>query len=196
MQAPHLILASTSAIRQQLLKNAGLIFTCQIPTIDEEQFKTENNHLSPQNLALALAKAKAASLHSTSDIIIGADQTLSCNGQLYTKARTLDEAKHQLQSLRGQTHTLHSAIAISQAGQILFSSVDSAHLTMRHFSGGFLETYLQDCGAEILHAVGCYQFEKHGAQLFDKIEGDYFTILGLPLLQCLAFLRQIKFLGT
>lgn len=194
MPALELILASTSTIRQQLLKNAGIAFTCQSPSVDEGDYKSKNSSLNPQELALALASLKAKSIKQLNALIIGADQTLSCDGVLFDKVKTLEEAKTCLQKLRGRTHTLNSAISISHVGITLFSSVDSAELTMRNFSDDFLEDYLSACGPEILHSVGCYQLEKQGAQLFEKISGDYFTILGFPLLPCLAFLRQMQFL--
>ena len=196
MTHSKLILASTSTIRQLLLSNAGLAFTCQSSSVDEDEYKSKHDSLKPEELALTLADLKAKSINAPNAIVIGADQTLSCNGRLFNKAKTLIEAKSCLQSLRGQTHTLHSAISISQSGRTLFSTVDSAHLKMRNFSDEFLEDYLKTCGPEILTSVGCYQFEQQGAQLFDRIEGDYFTILGFPLLSCLAFLRQMKFLKT
>ena len=196
MPALELILASTSTIRQQLLKNAGIAFTCQSPTVDEDDYKSKNNSLTPQELVLALAHLKAKSIKHPNALVIGADQTLSCNGVLFNKAKTLAEAKTCLQKLRGQSHTLHSAISIFQAGQTLFSSVDCAELTMRNFSDEFLEDYVIACGPDILHSVGCYQLENQGVQLFEKIEGDYFTILGFPLLPYLAFLRQMQFLKT
>lgn len=194
MPAPEIILASTSAIRQQLLKNAGVVFSCQSPAVDEEEYKLKHCCLNPQELAVALAELKAKSIKSPNTIIIGADQTLSCNGRLFNKANTLEEAKTYLQALRGETHQLHSAISINLAGETQFSTVDSAHLTMRNFSDHFLDNYIASSGKEILSSVGCYQLEKQGAQLFEKIEGDYFTILGFPLLPCLAFLRQMKLL--
>ncbi len=196
MPDTKLILASTSAIRQMLLKNAGVDFTCQSPKANEDEYKLHNRNLSPQVLALALADLKATSIETPNALVIGADQTLSCNGVLFNKTKSLTEAKICLQTLRSQTHTLHSAISMSLAGVTLFSTVDSAHLTMRNFSDGFLEDYLNNCGPDILNSVGCYQLENSGAQLFEKIEGDYFTILGFPLLPCLAFLRQMKFLKT
>ena len=194
MLQPELILASTSAIRQLLLKNAGVVFTCQSSKVDEDEFKSKHHNLKPQDLAIALADLKAKSIKDSTAFIVGADQTLSCNGEPFDKAHTMAEAKICLQTLRGQTHTLHSALSIIQAGKTLYTKIDSAHLTMRNFSDEFLDDYMSVCGSEILHSVGCYQFEKQGAQLFEKVEGDYFTILGFPLLPCLAFLRQMKFL--
>lgn len=192
----EIILASTSAIRLQLLQNAGLAITCQTPMIDEEQYKTKNNMLNPKDLALGLANLKAESIITPDAIVIGADQTLSCDELLYNKAKNFTEAKTCLQTLRGKTHTLYSAISICRAGERLFTAVDSAQLTMWNFSDSFLNDYIHACGTDILHSVGCYQLEKQGSQLFEKIEGDYFTILGFPLLPCLAFLRQMKFLKS
>jgi septum formation protein len=191
-----LILASTSRIRQLILRNAGLKFEAMAPAVDEHQLKQELGTLSPVQLASSLAGHKALSLSRPQDVVIGADQTLSFHGQCIGKARNIAEAKLHLQNLRGQTHSLHSAIAIAFQGQIQWTYSETAHLTMRKFSDTFLETYLAANANEILPCVGAYQLESHGVQLFERIEGDYFTILGLPLLPLLAYLRQENYLTS
>jgi septum formation protein len=191
-----LILASTSKIRQHILADAGLVFESQKPDVNEELAKSKYNSLSAKDLALALAKDKAQSLSEPTRFILGADQTLSCEGVVYNKPASLKEAYEQLISLRGKTHTLHSALAIAQKGKIIWCVCEGAHLTMRNFSDKFAKSYVEACGEALLTTVGAYQLENRGAQLFEKIDGDYFTILGLPLLPCLAFLRDIKFMPS
>jgi septum formation protein len=194
MQPHNFILASTSKIRSSILNNAGLTFISQTPGLDEETAKSNLGDISAKNLAIELAKLKALSVSAASGIVIGADQTLSYHNTIFHKPESLAAARSQLNELRGQTHTLHSAVACAQNGRIMWSTCEEAHLTMRNFSDLFLETYLNLCGNDIQNAVGGYQLEKQGVQLFDKIEGDYFTILGLPLLPLLTFLRNNGFL--
>lgn len=143
-------------------------------------------------LAQALARAKAQALSKPGDmtIVIGADQTLEHDGKLFDKPATLSQAESQLQSLRHATHQLHSAVACAQQGQIVWEDVSTANLTMRDFSDAELYRYLKLVGDKALTSVGAYQIEGPGLSLFDRIDGDYFTILGLPLLPLLAFLRQ------
>jgi septum formation protein len=196
MHSPKLILASTSQTRRRILKNAGLTFDNSPPKLDEEAAKNLLSDLSPQEIALSLASQKALSLSEGPILILGADQTLSCQGQLFNKPRSLSEAEQQLKSLRGQHHILHSALSIAQNGQTIWTVCEDATLTMRQFSDAFAKSYIETCGAGLLNTVGGYQLEGVGAQLFEKIDGDYFTILGLPLLPCLAFLRSIKFITS
>ena len=188
-----IILASTSNIRQTLLKQAGIVFTAVAPSCDEDALKIKLGPINPKSLAqtLALAKAESVSVAHPTAIIIGSDQTLDLHGQTLNKPHDLEDARKQLEMLRGQTHTLHSAIAIKRGENILFQTVSSAHLTMRDFSDRFLSTYLDLAGPEIHFSLGGYQLEYRGVQLFDDIDGDYFSILGLPLLPLLAFLRKI-----
>lgn len=189
MSPPNIILASTSKIRSTILINAGLSIRCQPPNLDEPAAKNKLGEISPKNLAMALAELKALSISNTNALVLGMDQILSCNQTVFNKPRSITEARAQLIALRGKTHTLYSAIACAQNGKIIWSICDDAHLTMRDFSDLFLQCYINACGDDILSAVGCYQVERQGMQLFEKIEGDYFTILGLPLLPLLAFLR-------
>lgn len=188
----RLILASKSEIRARLLHNAGLDATILPASVDEQALKISHKNLTPAALADKLAAAKASEISTThcQALVIGADQTLSLKGRLFNKPENIAEVRENLKSLRGQTHSLHTALSIAQAGKIIWRYQDQADLVMREFSDDFLEYYLKQCGDGVLTSLGGYQLEGHGAQLFAKITGDYFSILGLPLLPLLEFLRQ------
>lgn len=191
--APPLILASGSVARRQILIGAGVPFVVQPADIDEEGLKADllTDGQDPKAIAQALARAKAvARSRQTPGLVIGADQTLDLDGTLFNKAASMDEAKASLRLLRGKTHQLHSATVLARDGVPVWQEVVTASLTMRDFSDRFLATYLERQGSAILSCVGGYQLESQGVQLFEKIEGDYFTILGLPLSGLLAQLRQ------
>ena len=187
-----LILASGSAARRQLLTGAGVPFLVQPADIDEEDLKGVllAKGQPPIAIAQALAGAKAlARSKQTPGLVIGADQTLDLDGVLFNKAATMAEADASLRLLRGKTHQLHSATALALNGQLVWQEVVTASLTMRDFSDRFLSRYLEQQGPAILSCVGGYQLESQGVQFFEQIEGDYFTILGLPLSGLLAQLR-------
>lgn len=192
MAASPLILASGSAVRATLLRNAGLEFRVQDSRVDEDIVKKEFAHSDTDTLALKLAeeKALAVSRAEPAALVIGADQILSCDGDRFDKPRDMAEARANLQRFRARAHILHSGLALALGGEIVWRHVDQAHLTMRDFSDGFLDWYLEILGEKVRSSVGCYQLEGPGIQLFERIEGDYFTILGLPLLPLLAELRQ------
>jgi len=192
MTDPQLILASTSVTRIQLLASAGVQFKSLPACVDEAELHAKFVALPAETLALELARAKARSLSTNHPeaIVIGADQTLQCAGVIFHKAQSLEGAKSKLKQLRGRAHQLHSAVACVQRGEVVYENVATATLTMRNFSDAFLDRYLKSAKDEALSAVGCYFYEGQGIQLFQKIEGDYHTILGLPLLPLLAFLRQ------
>jgi septum formation protein len=164
--------------------------------IDEAAIKTEMlreaPNLEPSDVAVRLAadKATAVSIRFPDALVIGSDQVLALRGRIFSKAANLDEAKSILVQLRGRTHELVSGAALAHDGQIIWESMDSAELTMRNFSDAFLATYLEQAGARILGSVGCYELEGFGLQLFENVEGDYFTIVGMPLLLLLAELRN------
>ena len=194
MSAPaRLVLASKSAARAALLAGAGLSFETVGAGVDETPIKAGmiRRGAAPREIARVLAeeKAKAGSTRHAG-LVIGADQTLDLDGTLIDKADSLAEARLRLLELRGREHRLHSGVAVARADEILFTHVETATLTVRAFSEAWLDDYLDRNGLEILGSVGCYQLEGEGVQLFDRIEGDYFTILGLPLLPLLGFLRQ------
>ena len=193
-----IILASKSHIRHQLLQNAGVPHQVMPSPLDEETEKSLHKGITPKQLAqnLASAKALALSTHHPASYILGADQTLEFQATSLHKCHSLHEAKQLLTHLRGQPHALHAAISIAKGEEIMWQHVSTVHLTMRQFSDQFLDEYIRTNGEDILHAVGCYTYETTGIQLFDRIDGDYHAILGLPLLPLLAFLRQIGELKT
>jgi septum formation protein len=187
-----IILASKSAARASILRNANVPFEAVGSGLDETPIKHGllRRGAAPREIARVLAeeKAKAASLHHPG-LVIGADQTLDLDGRLIDKADTLAEARTRLVDLRNRPHRLHSAAAAARAGEIVFTDADSATLMARDYSDVWLDGYLERNGEALLGSVGCYQLEGEGVQLFDRVEGDYFTILGLPLVPLLAFLR-------
>jgi septum formation protein len=185
-------LASTSMIRRQLLTNAGLSFNAVGANVDEDAIKDamRSEGASPRAQADKLAEAKAVRVsQKTSGLVLGCDQILNFKGQSFDKANTIKDAEARLKQLRGQTHNLECAVVIARDGVPIWRLVKTSHLTMRDFSDDFLGDYLRDHGVDALSSVGCYQFEGAGAGLFERVEGDYFAILGLPLLEVMAFLR-------
>lgn len=187
-----LVLASTSATRRQILRNAGLEFTVDSPAVDENVLKSTWGERPVTGIAEGLAIAKSLSLAGKypSRIVIGADQTLIFENRVLSKSLNLEEARAMLSTMRGKTHILQSALACTCDGQKLWTHVAEAKLTMRHFSDTFLDHYIDHAGPAILDSVGSYKLEETGIHLFEKIQGDHYTILGLPLLPLLAFLRQ------
>lgn len=192
-----LILASKSLARRTMLSAAGIPIEIVHAQIDERAIeRTIGEKRDPDELALLLSweKASAVSFNLPSRIVVGADQTLAMGSVRFNKPADRDEAREQLRRLRGQSHTLQSAVTLVQDGSVLFKVVDTARLRMRNFSDRFLEEYLEAAGPSVTQSVGGYQLEKLGVHLFERVEGDYFTILGMPLLPLLAFLRQQGFL--
>ena len=193
MTENRLILASRSAARRALLAQAGVAFTAQDAGVDEDAIKSDTAQLAAAELAVALASAQAVAV-STRDPdawVLGADQTLAFDGGLVSKARTLDEARSRLNAMRGRTHELHSGLALARKGVVVWTGVETAAMQMRDFSDGFLDAYLKAEGEILLTVVGSYRLEGLGAQLFEAIEGDYFTVLGLPLWPVLNELRRV-----
>ncbi|MDP3298899.1 MAG: Maf family protein [Phenylobacterium sp.] len=189
----RIILASQSLARSQLLAGAGVMFDKIVSGVDEDLIKAriQGEGGSPRAVAQALADIKAVTVSDLQPgLVIGADQTLEFDGVLYDKAPSLEAARARLLALRGKPHHLHSAVTLAQDGEVLWSETASATLTMRDFSEPFLDAYLEMEGEGLLGSVGCYRLEGPGAQLFADIEGDYFAILGLPLLGVLDQLRQ------
>jgi septum formation protein len=190
---PSLILASKSTARRAVLAGAGVPFEAEASGVDEEATKARllAAGADPRTVAEALAEEKAVSVsQNRAELVLGADQTLELDGRLYDKAETLADARARLKALRGRPHRLHSAVVVAEAGQAVWRETVSATLTMRDFSDAFLEDYLAAEGEHALGSVGCYRLEGMGVQLFADIEGDYFTILGLPLMGLLELLRR------
>jgi len=192
-----LVLASKSDIRGKILAAAGLRFEIRPAHIDERAVEAQASVNNAIDAARVLARAKAEAIAATvpDRPVLGADQTLACGDMRLSKPADHAAAAEQLRALRGRTHELHSALALVHDGKLLFSCVETARLTMRNFSDAFLEEYLEMAGGAALSSVGAYQLEGIGIHLFEKVEGDYFTILGLPLLPFLAYLRDNGFVN-
>lgn len=192
MSHKGLILASASRIRQTILSQAGIDFIPVSPDFNEDAMKQTFMGSDYAQLAVSLAEGKAHSLANTypEAYILGADQIMTCEGQAFDKPKTRQEAKERLLFLRDKTHELLSGMVIIHDGKTVFSYRETTTLTMRPFSDAFLETYLDKMGDRISYSVGGYEVENIGIQLFSKIEGDHFSILGLPLLPLLSFLQE------
>ena len=189
----QIILASKSAARRAVLTGAGIPFEVLVAGVDEGAVKNAMlaEGASPRDVADALAELKAIRVsRSKPGFVIGSDQTLEFEGKLYDKAETVEAAAERLKTMRGKPHKLHSAVVVAKDGAPIWREIVSATLTMRDFSDEFLASYLELEGEEALGSVGCYRLEGHGAQLFSKIEGDYFAILGLPLMGLLDLFRR------
>lgn len=194
MTAPseRLILASRSAARRAMLADAGVPFSVQVADVDEDAVKNAHDPADAAGLAVELARVKAlaVSRHDADAWVLGADQTLAFDGGLVSKAASLDAAGARLTAMRGRVHHLHSGAALARNGQIVWSGVDTATMRVRDFSDAFLDAYLAAEGEGVLACVGSYRLEGMGSQLFEAVEGDYFTVLGLPLWPVLAELRR------
>lgn len=194
--APRLVLASASKARAALLKGAGIIAHQRPAKINEAIVRAEMEKdpakLPPAEVALELARVKALviSVRARKASVIGADQVLEFQGEVLGKPSDLTEAREQLLRLRGKSHFLHSAVCVARDGRVVWQHVDSAKLTMRAYSPKFVDDYLSTAGRAALLSVGGYQLEGPGIQLFSHISGDYFTILGLPMLPLLDYLRR------
>jgi septum formation protein len=184
------VLASRSEVRHLILRQAGIPHIVAPADIDERQIEREATDGGEAASLLAREKALAVAARNPDAVVLGADQTLLLGQQRFSKPRNESAAREQLASLRGRTHELHSAVALARGKSLAFECRDVARLTMRAFSESFLQEYLELAGSAVTASVGGYQLERSGMQLFERIEGDYFTILGLPLLPLLQFLRR------
>jgi septum formation protein len=192
---PPLILASASKSRARILEAAGLAFIVEPPGLDEQAMRQAlggEEALAPHDLAevLARAKAEAVSELAPKAYVIGGDQVLAQGGRIFTKPDDMEAARRQLLDLSGKQHTLHTAVAVATKGETIWAETTAATLTMRTLSPEFIGRYLAAAGEEVLNSVGAYHIESLGAQLFERIEGDYFSILGLPLIPLLDTLRR------
>lgn len=190
MSLNRLILASKSAARREVLANAGVSFDIQVAGVDEDTLKVPGVDARELAIELAKAKALAVSRQHPDAVVLGADQTLAFDGGLVSKAPDLAHAKARLASMRGKPHQLHSGVALARSGEIIWAGADTAHMIVRDFSDAFLEAYIEAEGEALLHCVGSYRLEGMGAQLFEKVDGDYFTVLGMPLWLVLDRLRD------
>ena len=193
-----LILASQSRSRQALLANAGITFDAIPADIDERAIQQASGLAAPGEIASLLARRKAISVSSCHPgrYVIGADQTLALGNRLFSKPSDRAQAAEQLRALAGDSHELHAAIAVARDATMLFETVVVARMTMRRLSDAEIDAYLDQAGEAVMTSVGAYQLEGLGVHLFERIEGDHFTILGLPMLPLLAFLRSERLLSV
>ncbi|MEL7544919.1 MAG: Maf family protein [Pseudomonadota bacterium] len=191
----HIILASGSVSRRMLLENAGLAFDVVPSAFDEDAAREalDTGDVTPGDVAEVLARGKAeeVSARHRDAIVIGGDQILALDDEIFTKPADMDAARATLLKLRGKTHTLNCGVCIAVDGTVTWAHVDTAHMTMRDFSPEWLGNHLAVAGPDVCQSVGAYQLEGAGVQLFETIEGSYFTILGLPLLPLLGALRDM-----
>ncbi|MDR6533918.1 septum formation protein [Caulobacter rhizosphaerae] len=189
---PPVTLASKSAARQAILRNAGVTFEAVGSGVDEDAAKAGllAEGASPREVADALAELKAFKVSTKRPgLVIGSDQTLDLDGVLYDKVDTIEAARQRLVQLRGKVHKLHSAVVVARDGQPIWRVVETTKLSVRRFSDAWLDGYLERNAPDILSSVGCYFLEGEGVQMFDRIDGDYFAILGLPVVGLFDFLR-------
>ena len=193
-----LILASQSQARQALLANAGIEFDVIAADIDERAVQEASGLSAPGDIAALLAREKALSVSAQQPgkFVVGADQTLALGFRVFSKPAGRAEAQEQLRALAGHSHQLHSAVAVARDDEILFEAAAIGRMTMRRLGEAELDAYLAEAGEAVTSSVGAYQLEGLGVHLFERIEGDHFTILGLPLLQLLAFLRSEQLLAV
>jgi len=190
--ATPLVLASASAVRRAILNAAGVPVEVNPADVDERALEAHEQPADACAVAVLLARAKARAVAASAPdrLVLGADQTLALGPRRFSKPQDRASAREQLQALSGNTHKLHSAVAIMRGREVLFEHDEVARLTMRSLSEPFIDIYLDAAGAAVTASVGAYQVEHLGIQLFERIEGDHFTILGLPLLPVLGFLRR------
>lgn len=190
---PAVVLASGSAPRARMLANAGVVFTVDPASVDEAAIKNsvraDGADIAEAAEILAATKAQQVSRNHGGDLVIGADQMLVCDGEWFDKPAGAREARNHLIKLRGRTHELVSAVCVVRDGAVLWHHIERARITLRPFSEEFIDGYIHKMGDTIMATVGGYELEGLGAQLFSRTEGDYFTILGMPLLPLLGFLR-------
>jgi septum formation protein len=189
-----LVLASKSAPRRALLEAAGIPLVVDPADIDERaaELASPKEAATPEGAALLLARAKAfeTAKRNAGKIVLGADQTLALGNERFSKPKSVDAAREQLRKFSGKTHALHSGIAVVRDNKVLFETVSTARLTMHKLTGAFLDGYLDAAGDRVMQSVGAYQLESVGVNLFEKIEGDHFTILGMPLMPLLSYFRK------
>lgn len=193
--AERIVLASSSPFRRKLLENAGIAVECIPAGLDERAVEAPlaDSGAGPEDVADVLAEAKAVNVSERHPdaLVIGADQTLALGDQVFHKPKDMNGARAHLLALSGRTHTLNSAVALARAGQVLWHGLSTASMTMRALDPGFIGRHLATVGEKALQSVGAYQYEGPGIQLFARVEGDYFTIVGLPMIPLLNELRRL-----
>ncbi|MEM6780488.1 MAG: nucleoside triphosphate pyrophosphatase [Pseudomonadota bacterium] len=197
MAIPRIILASRSKARNAMLRRVGIPFETIPAFINEEEILKQmlQSGIQPEDIAMNLAEEKATviSKEYQDNTVIGSDQVLIFDGHVFQKAQKKDEARQKLKTLRGKTHTLISTVCLAKKGDVIWEARSEATLQMRDFDDAFLEDYLESAGSVLMDCVGCYAIEESGAWLFDKVEGDIFTIMGMPLLPLLGFMKELGF---
>jgi septum formation protein len=192
-RAEPLVLASKSSVRRALLEAAGIPLTIEPAAIDERAIESSKAaSASAADVALLLAREKALEVarRKSKSTVLGADQTLALGARRFSKPANALAAREQLKALAGKTHELHAAVAVARGGEIVFETLAIARLTVRPLSESFLDAYLAAAGERVSSSVGAYQLERLGVHLFERVEGDHFTVLGLPLLPLLAYFRS------
>jgi len=191
MSDTEIILASTSAIRRKILDAAGVNYRAMRPGADEGELKRSflADGLDPEQLSLALARAKARSITAPGAFVIGADQIMEMEGEIFDKPRSMREAADRLERCAGRAHRLINGVSILRDGAVVFENSAAARLYMRAMSRAEIEDYLAEAGESVLASVGAYQVEALGGRLFERIDGDHFTVLGLALFPLLGFLK-------
>lgn len=197
---PNLILASASLVRARLLENAGLSFECIPAHVDEAEIKKSLavEGASARQIAEVLAEQKAVKVSNKHNeaLVIGADQVLECEGKLFDKPITMDEVSQHLRLLRSKTHSLATATVVCLGGKVIWRHLEAPELTMRPLSDGFIDQYKERNGDKLMSSVGAYFLEEEGTQLFSQVKGDFFAVLGLPMLPLLDLLRRYDVVGT
>lgn len=187
-----LVVASKSAARRAMLAACGLPIEATEADLDERAVESRSGPVPPDQAALVLAreKARVVAVRCPGRYVVGADQTLALGEIRFNKPEDRAGAREQLRALSGRTHALHSAVAVAKDGRVIFGHIETARLTMRRLTDRFIDVYLDTAGDAVTTTVGAYQLERLGVHLFERIEGDHFTILGLPLFSLLAFFRR------
>ena len=197
MAIPRIILASRSKARNAMLRRVGVPFETIPASINESEILNQmiQNAVPHEDIAMRLAEEKASKISKEypDNTVVGSDQILVFEDKIFQKAEKKDEARQKLKALRGKKHTLISTVCLAKKGETIWEARSVAHMTMRNFDDAFLDDYIESAGDVLMDCVGCYALEESGAWLFDKVEGDIFTIMGMPLIPLLGFMKELGF---